>query len=96
VTLKGENGMMRKRFAGLEKAIDEQKGEIRRLHDAQDALYTTIATHEKDMQAFKDVRRLALRLRACACAVVVAPSDQRACLFCASASLQCSRCWPSF
>jgi TPP-dependent indolepyruvate ferredoxin oxidoreductase alpha subunit len=56
VTLKGENGLMRKRFNGLEKSIDEQKGEIRRLHEAQDTLYTTIATHEKDIQAFKEVR----------------------------------------
>ena len=56
VTLKGENGLMRKRFSGLEKAIEEQKGEIRRLHEAQDTLYTTIAAHEKDMQAFKEVR----------------------------------------
>ena len=56
VTLKGENGLMRKRFSGLEKAIEEQKAEIRRLHEAQDTLYSTIATHEKDMQAFKEVR----------------------------------------
>lgn len=56
VTLKGENGLMRKRFNGLEKAIDEQKSEIRRLYEAQDTLYSTIATHEKDMQAFKEVR----------------------------------------
>lgn len=55
VTLKGENGLMRKRFNGLEKSIDEQKAEIRRLHDAQETLYTTIATHEKDIQAFKEV-----------------------------------------
>jgi alanine racemase len=55
VTLKGENGLMRKRFNGLEKAIEEQKSEIRRLHEAQDTLYSTIATHEKDMQAFKEV-----------------------------------------
>ena len=55
VTLKGENGLMRKRFNGLEKSIDEQKAEIRRLHEAQETLYTTIATHEKDIQAFKEV-----------------------------------------
>jgi hypothetical protein len=55
VTLKGENGLMRKRFNGLEKAIEEQKSEIRRLHEAQDTLYSTIATHEKDMQALKEV-----------------------------------------
>ena len=60
VTLKGENGLMRKRFNGLEKAIDEQKTEIRRLHEAQDTLYTTIATHEKDMQDFKEVRTVGL------------------------------------
>lgn len=55
VTLKGENGLMRKRFNGLEKSIDEQKSEIRRLHEAQETLYTTIATHEKDIQAYKEV-----------------------------------------
>lgn len=65
VTLKGENGLMRKRFSGLEKAIDEQKAEIRRLHEAQDTLYTTIAAHEKDMQAFKEARRL--HASHCAC-----------------------------
>ena len=58
VTLKGENGLMRKRFNGLEKSIDEQKSEIRRLHEAQETLYTTIATHEKDIQAYKEVRGL--------------------------------------
>jgi hypothetical protein len=57
VTLKGENGLMRKRFTGLEKSIDEQKIEIRRLHEAQETLYTTIATHEKDIQAYKEVCR---------------------------------------
>jgi cilia- and flagella-associated protein 57 len=56
VSLKGENGLMRKRFTGLEKSIDEQKAEIRRLHEAQDTLYATIATHEKDIHAFKEVR----------------------------------------
>ena len=56
VTLKGENGLMRKRFNGLEKSIDEQKSEIRRLYEAQDTLYSTTATHEKHMQAFKEVR----------------------------------------
>lgn len=56
VSLKGENGLMRKRFTGLEKSIDEQKAEIRRLHEAQDSLYATIATHEKDIHAFKEVR----------------------------------------
>jgi cilia- and flagella-associated protein 57 len=55
VSLKGENGLMRKRFTGLEKSIDEQKAEIRRLHEAQDTLYATIATHEKDIHAFKEV-----------------------------------------
>ena len=56
MTLKGENGLMRKRFSGLEKALEEQKAELRRLHAAQDGLYTTIAAHEKDMQAYKEVR----------------------------------------
>lgn len=71
MTLKGENGLMRKRFSGLEKALEEQKAELRRLHGAQDGLYTTIAAHEKDMQAYKEARRRRrrrCRCRCCACA----------------------------
>lgn len=40
--LKGENGIMRKKFQGLQKDIDEQKEQLGVQHEQQKDLYTTI------------------------------------------------------
>lgn len=47
--LKGENGIMRKKFMALQKDIESQKDEIKALFDHKKELYSTIGSLEKDI-----------------------------------------------
>lgn len=51
--LKGENGIMRKKFTALQKDIDAQKEEIKSLFEQKKELYQTIASLEKDITSLK-------------------------------------------
>jgi len=51
--LKGENGIMKKKFNNLQKDINEQKDEIQQLFDQKKDLYATIASLEKDIAGLK-------------------------------------------
>jgi hypothetical protein len=51
--LKGENGIMKKKFGALQKDIEDQKEEIRSLHDKEKGLYESIKGLEKDIQGHK-------------------------------------------
>ena len=47
--LKGQNGIMRKKFSALQSDIEAQKEEIQSLFDEKRELYQTIANLEKDI-----------------------------------------------
>mmetsp|Transcript_36831 Transcript_36831/g.108610 ORF Transcript_36831/g.108610 Transcript_36831/m.108610 type:complete len:1386 (-) Transcript_36831:299-4456(-) len=51
--LKGENGIMRKKFTALQKDIEAQKEEIKNLFEQKRELYATIASLEKDIASLK-------------------------------------------
>ena len=51
--LKGENGIMKKKFTLLQKDINVQKDEIQSLFDDKKELYATIASLEKDIAGLK-------------------------------------------
>jgi WD40 repeat protein len=51
--LKGENGIMKKKFSALQKDIEDQKEEIRSLHEKEKELYEQIKGLEKDIQGHK-------------------------------------------
>ena len=51
--LKGENGIMKKKFNALQKDIDDQKEEIKQLFEQKKELYQTIASLEKDIAGLK-------------------------------------------
>jgi len=51
--LKGENGIMKKKFGALQKDIEDQKEEIRSLHEKEKELYESIKGLEKDIQGHK-------------------------------------------
>ncbi|KAK9834356.1 hypothetical protein WJX84_006234, partial [Apatococcus fuscideae] len=51
--LKGENGIMKKRFSALQKDIDEAREECKALFDQKKELYQTIAGLEKDILGHK-------------------------------------------
>ena len=51
--LKGENGIMRKKFTALQKDIEDQKEEIRQLFNNKKALHEHIASLEKDIAGLK-------------------------------------------
>eukprot|EP00795_Rhopilema_esculentum_P004667 gene4667-20951_t len=51
--LKGETGIMRKKFSSLQKEIDEHKSEIQRLHGEQNKLQGIIKSLEKDIYGLK-------------------------------------------
>lgn len=51
--LKGENGIMKKKFTLLQKDINMQKDEIQSLFDDKKELYATIASLEKDIAGLK-------------------------------------------
>ena len=51
--LKGENGIMKKKFTLLQKDIHVQKDEIQSLFDDKKELYATIASLEKDIAGLK-------------------------------------------
>uniref|UniRef100_A0A061RT72 Wd repeat-containing protein 65-like n=2 Tax=Tetraselmis sp. GSL018 TaxID=582737 RepID=A0A061RT72_9CHLO len=51
--LKGENGIMKKRYNALQKDIDDQKEEIKQLFEQKKELYQTIASLEKDINGLK-------------------------------------------
>lgn len=51
--LKGENGIMKKKFNNLQKDINEQKDEIQQLFDQKKDLYSTISSLEKDINGLK-------------------------------------------
>ncbi|XP_028390638.1 cilia- and flagella-associated protein 57-like [Dendronephthya gigantea] len=51
--LKGETGIMRKKFTSLQKEIDDYKTEIQRLHGEQNKLQGVIKSLEKDIYGLK-------------------------------------------
>ena len=51
--LKGENGIMKKKFHALQKDIDDQKEEIKQLFEQKKELYQTISSLEKDINSLK-------------------------------------------
>lgn len=51
--LKGETGIMRRKFTSLQKEIDEHKQEIARLHSEQNKLQGIIKSLEKDIAGLK-------------------------------------------
>jgi cilia- and flagella-associated protein 57 len=51
--LKGENGIMRKKFNTLNKDIEDNKSEIQRMIDDEKKLRTVIGVLEKEISAFK-------------------------------------------
>lgn len=51
--LKGENGIMKKKFNALQKDIDDQKEEIKQLFEQKKELYQTISSLEKDINGLK-------------------------------------------
>ncbi|KAH9271594.1 hypothetical protein BASA83_006204 [Batrachochytrium salamandrivorans] len=51
--LKGENGIMRKKFNTLNKDIDDNKAEIQRMHDNAKRLESIISVLEKDIQLLR-------------------------------------------
>ena len=51
--LKGENGIMRKKFSALQKDIEDQREEIKSLLEKQQQLYEKIKGLEKDIQGHK-------------------------------------------
>jgi len=51
--LKGENGIMRKKFTALQKDIEDQKDEINGLFQSKKALHEHIASLEKDIAGLK-------------------------------------------
>lgn len=51
--LKGENGIMRKKFNTLNKDIEDNKNEITRMKDDEKKLQSTISTLEKDIIGLK-------------------------------------------
>eukprot|EP00899_Mesostigma_viride_P000129 jgi/Mesvir1/10116/Mv16834-RA.2 len=51
--LKGENGIMKKKFHALQKDIDDQKEEIKQLFEQKKDLYHTISSLEKDIVGLK-------------------------------------------
>ena len=48
--LKGENAIMKKKFSALTKDVEDQKEEIRSLHEKEKELIETIKGLEKDIQ----------------------------------------------
>ena len=48
--LKGQNGIMRKKFNALQNDIEAQKEEIKSLFEQKSELHDTIANLEKDIQ----------------------------------------------
>jgi predicted nucleic acid-binding Zn-ribbon protein len=51
--LKGENGIMRKKFNTLNKDIDDNKGEIHRMREDEKKLQVVISTLEKEIIVLK-------------------------------------------
>ena len=51
--LKGENGIMRKKFTALQKDIEDQKDTIQGLYENKKQLHEHIASLEKDIQGLK-------------------------------------------
>ncbi|MEW5319195.1 MAG: hypothetical protein WDW38_010360 [Sanguina aurantia] len=51
--LKGENGIMRKKFNALQKDIEGQREEIKSLFEQKKELYSSIASLEKDISSLK-------------------------------------------
>ncbi len=51
--LKGENGIMRKKFNALQKDIEVCNGQIKELYEQKKELYATIASLEKDIASLK-------------------------------------------
>ena len=51
--MKGENGMMKKKFNSLQKEIEDQREEIKLLFDQKKDLYATIGSLERDIIALK-------------------------------------------
>lgn len=60
--LKGENGIMRKKFNTLNKDIEDNKSEISRMRDDEKKLHAQIAGLEKEIGALrKEVERVAMQ-----------------------------------
>ena len=51
--LKGENGIMRKKFNSLQSEIDNHKGEISKMYNEEKKLHTVIKSLEKDIAGLK-------------------------------------------
>lgn len=51
--LKGENGVMRKKFNTLQKEIDTHKNEISKMYSEEKKLHTVIKSLEKDISGLK-------------------------------------------
>lgn len=51
--LKGENGIMRKKFNNLQKDIEVCNTQIKELYEQKKELYATIASLEKDIASLK-------------------------------------------
>jgi septal ring factor EnvC (AmiA/AmiB activator) len=51
--LKGENGIMKKKFTTLQKEIDEHKNEIQRMFQEEKKLHSVIKSLEKDIAGLK-------------------------------------------
>jgi chromosome segregation ATPase len=47
--LKGENGLLKKKFNEFQKDIEEQKTEIKQLFDQKKELYSTLGFFERDI-----------------------------------------------
>ena len=57
--LKGENGIMRKKFTTLNKEIDDSKTEIKKIGDDEKKLQTIVTSLEREISLLrKDVRTL--------------------------------------
>lgn len=58
--LKGENGIMRKKFQALQKDIEEQREQLGMQHEQQKELYTTIKGGSDLLLADKFLRKLSI------------------------------------
>jgi hypothetical protein len=56
--LKGENGIMRKKFNNLQGEIDTHKGEISKMYNEEKKLHSVIKSLEKDIAGLKKEVRL--------------------------------------
>lgn len=53
MSLKGENGMLRKKFNTLQTEIDTHKTEIGKMYNEEKKLHSVIKSLEKDISGFK-------------------------------------------